>query len=256
MRFIFILFIQLIRFCSSEEDSLCYFRIFLSNGTQAWCLDEECFNHLDLISIENFQCRTNFLSLRFSSYSTYSTFLRSTSLSSFFSLNRSNLERLLQIEFLSPLENINQPFQLDELKLLSYSIPSNIDTYELIFHGNLIKNPSQLLFDEEIFLSKEQKYIDTLRLIFNCTSNERVEWELVKSIQSIPNSPCPQQIILKQNSDQNQIYIIIVTSCIAFLSIIIIIMIGLVLFYNFYFNNDQIKQRLISDSSISMIERF
>ncbi|CAF1330474.1 unnamed protein product [Adineta ricciae] len=244
-------------FCSStEEDLWCYFRVQNSDGSQSWCLDEDCYKYLDVVSIDDNHCETNFLSLRFSSYSTYFTFLRSTStkksLSSYFSRKQTNAERLLQIEFLSSLKD-DQIFHLNELKLLSNSTPSNIDTYELVFPGNLIENDSPMIFDEQIFLSEQQQYIDTIRLIFNCSANERVEWELVKSIQSVSYSPCPQQIRLKQENNHDQIYVIILTSCIAFFSVIIIGIIGLILFHTFYVKNNQ---RLISVSSISLIERF
>jgi len=125
----------------------------------------------------------------------------------------SNFERLLQIEFLSPLDDNNQPFELNELKLLTNSLPSNIDTYEFVFQGNLVENHFKLFFDQELFLSEEEQYIDTLRLIFNFTLNERVEWELVKSIQLTPDSPCPQQITSK---NRVQFYIIITVTLLFF----------------------------------------
>ena len=45
-----------------------------------------------------------------------------------------------------------------------------------------------------MFMSNDQQIIDTLRLIFNCNQSKRVEWELIKSINYLPHSPCPQQI--------------------------------------------------------------
>jgi len=192
---ILLVLIQLIYFSLSNEDLNCYFTVKYSNGSTYRCLDEECsIDHIDIISLEANQCRTNYLSLKYSSYSSYSKFLVSNPsyLSSYFSLARPNLERLLQIEFLSPLEN-NSPFEINELSLLTNST-SNIDTYELIFHGNISKTNSIIFISKDLFLNNKQEFIDTLRLIFNCTNEQRVEWELVKSISSLPESPCPQQI--------------------------------------------------------------
>ncbi|CAF1281175.1 unnamed protein product [Adineta steineri] len=259
MLLIVFLFVQLILICFSfENETDCYFRVLYSNGSQSWCLDEECSNHTDIISLENLHCQTNYLSLKFSSYSNYSNFLLSTTskqiyLSSFFSLGRPNLERLLQIEFLSSLEN-NKSFQLDQLSLLANSL-SNIDTYELNFLGNLSNNNLQLFIDENLFLSNEQQFIDTLRLIFNCSKYERVEWELVKSIQSIPQSPCPQQITLLNHQLNQQKYsfnIIILTSLIAFVSTVILIIIALIL-YNYHNRDYRFKQKSITDSRIELI---
>jgi hypothetical protein len=195
MLFILFLFIDL---SIGNKDSNCYFTVKYSNGSSYRCLDEECsIDHLDIISLENNQCRTDYLSLKYSSYSKYSEILLSnSSLSSFFSLARPNLERLLQIELLSPLEN-NSPFELNQLSLLTNST-SNIDTYELVFNGNIAKDNLILYIDKDLFLSAEQEFIDTLRLIFNCTNKKRVEWELIKSISSLPQSPCPQQIRFKE----------------------------------------------------------
>jgi len=192
MWLIFILLIELICLSSSNEDLDCYFTVFYSNGSRSWCLDEECSDHIDIISLEDRQCQTNYLSLKFSSYLKYLNILSRIPLSSFFSFGRPKSERLLQIEFLSPLNNDN-PFKIDQLRLLSNSL-SNIDTYEFIFNGNISINNSILFIDKQMFISNEQIYIDTLRLIFNCSNSQRVEWELIKSIQSLPDSPCPQQI--------------------------------------------------------------
>jgi hypothetical protein len=199
--------IELIRLSLSNNDVDCYFTVLYSNGSRSWCLDEECYNHVDIISIEDRQCRTNYLSLKFSSYSKYLKLLHSSSsripLSSFFSLARLNIERLLQIEFLSPLDNDN-PFKIDQFRLLT-GPRSNIDTYELIFNGNLAKDNVILYIDRDMFMSNEQQYIDTLRLIFNCTNSQRVEWELIKSIEILPDSPCPQQInYLNKNLIKNE----------------------------------------------------
>jgi hypothetical protein len=193
---------KLIGLSLSLEDVDCYFTVLYSNGSRSWCSDEDCLNHIDIISLEDRQCRTNYLSLKFSSYSTYSKLLLSSSsripLSSFFSFGRPDRERLLQIEFLSPFDNDN-PFKLNELRLLSGPI-SNLDTYELVFNENISKNNLTLFIDQEMFMSDEQQVIDTLRLIFNCTKSSRVEWELIKSVQSFPPSPCPEQInYLKKN---------------------------------------------------------
>jgi hypothetical protein len=56
-------YLQFIIFCSNEEDRPYYFRVFYSNGSQSWYLDEECSNHLDLISIKDFNAEMslNFL---------------------------------------------------------------------------------------------------------------------------------------------------------------------------------------------------
>jgi hypothetical protein len=197
MWLIFILLLKLICFSSSNEDLNCYFTVFYSNGSRSWCLDEECSNHIDIISLEDRQCRTNYLSLKFSSYLKYSNILSRISFSSFFSFGRPEYERLLQIEFLSSFDNDN-PFKIDQLRLLTSSV-SNIDTYEFVFNGNISKTNSILFIDREMFISDEQQYIDTLRLIFNCSNSQRVEWELIKSIQSLPDSPCPQQINFSKN---------------------------------------------------------
>jgi len=207
MWLILLLFIEFVRLSSSNEHVNCYFTVLYSNGSRSWCLDEECSNHIDIISLEDRQCRTNYLSLKFSSYSKYFDVLVLSSsripLSSFFSSGRPDIERLLQIEFLTPFNNDN-PFKLDQFRLLTGSI-SNIDTYELVFNGNIAKNNLTLFIDRDIFMSDEQHFIDTLRLIFNCTKSERVEWELVKSIESLPDSPCPQQIdFLKKDFIKNQ----------------------------------------------------
>ncbi len=237
----------------SCEDVNCYFKVFYSNGSRSWCLDEECCNHLDIISLESVQCRTNYLSLRFSSYKSYSKFLVSSwsqlDISSYFSVGRPNIERLLQIEFLSPFEN-SSPFELDELNLLSNSV-SNIDTYELVFSGRIAQDNIKLFIDEDMFLSAKQQFIDTLRLIFNCSENERVEWELIKSISSLPPSPCPEQIqflkkdfLNNENSFERLVlvsflisffqiqikFFIFQTSGISFVCIIIVVILSLVLY--------------------------
>ncbi|CAF4409425.1 unnamed protein product, partial [Rotaria sp. Silwood2] len=85
----------------SEEDiNNCYFNVFYSNGSQYNCLDEDCYKYIDIVSLEDQQCRTNYISLKFSSYLTYKNFLEITSLktplASFFCNGRPNLERLLQ----------------------------------------------------------------------------------------------------------------------------------------------------------------
>jgi hypothetical protein len=162
---------------------------------------------LDIISLESVQCRTNYLSLRFSSYLSYSNFLVSSwsriDISSLFCSGRPKVERLLQIEFLSPFEN-SSPFEIDQLNLLSKSV-SNIDTYELVFSGRIAQDNIKLFIDEDIFLSAKQEFIDTLRLIFNCSENVRVEWELIKSISSLPPSPCSEQIeFLKKDFLNNE----------------------------------------------------
>jgi hypothetical protein len=118
-----------------------------------------------------------------------------------------NAERLLQIEFLSPLEN-NSPFELNQLNLLTNST-SNIDTYELIFNGNISKDNSILFIDKDLFMSDEQVFIDTLRLTFNCTNKQRVEWELIKSISNLPQSPCPQQIQFKHQKHCFNVYTLV-----------------------------------------------
>ena len=195
-----LLLIQLISSISTsfsiEDAHNCYFTVVYSNGSRTWCLDQQCYQHLDIISLEDRMCRTNFLSLRFSSYSKYSDVLQTSSLkmplASFFSLGRPNIERVLQIEFLSPFVS-NDPFKLDHLRLLTDSI-SNIDTYELVFNGNIAENNLTLFIDRDMFMSHEQRVIDTLRLIFNCSKIQRVVWELIKSVENFPDSPCPQQI--------------------------------------------------------------
>ena len=198
---LFILLV-LFRLSMGNENSHCYLIVHYSNGSSYRCLDEECsIDHVDLVTVQANRCRTNYLSLKYSSYRKYfQSVLSHCSLSSSFSSARPNVERLLQIELLSPLENAS-PFQLNHLRLLTNST-SNIDTYELLFHGNIAQENSVLFIDKDTFMSHEQEYIDTLRLIFNCTSEERVEWELVKSISSLPQSPCPQQIQFKQNNSQ------------------------------------------------------
>ena len=184
---------------SSNEEIHCNFTVIYLNGSRSWCYDEECsLNHLDIYSIEDQQCQTNYISFKYSSSSKYLQFLFSKisrqSLSSYFSSSRPHLERLLQIEFLSPLENAYL-FDNSHLSLLTDSTSSsNIDTYELIFNGKISEENSTISFDQDQFLSVEQVYIDTLRLQFNCTNDERVEWELIKSISSFPPSPCPKQI--------------------------------------------------------------
>ncbi|CAF3458932.1 unnamed protein product, partial [Rotaria sp. Silwood2] len=128
-----------------------------------------------------------------------------TPLASSFSKNHSNLERLLQIEFQTLFIN-DQPFQLDQFNLLSHSI-SYIDTVEFLFHGFIVNNNRTLFIDQDMFISDEQNIIETLRLIFNCTTYDRVEWELVKSIQRLPQSPCSQQIqFLRNHSFNNNQY--------------------------------------------------
>mgnify|MGYP006892790243 FL=1 len=192
-----------------EDDSECMFTVLYSNGSRSWCIDEQCSNHVDIISIEDRQCRTNYLSLKFSSYQKYNQFIYSHSLripiASFFSLARPNRERLFQIEFLSPLDN-SQIFELSQLQLLSGPI-SNIDTFELIFNGNISKTINSSLFvDKEMFSSQQQTSIDTLRLIFNCSNQQRVEWELIKSIDFYPQSPCQQQIQFLNNNKSTNNY--------------------------------------------------
>ena len=178
-----------------NEDIHCNYRVKYLNGSESSCKNDECsLNHIDIYSLDNGQCRTNYLSLKYTSYSKYRLFLLSTyrknSISSYFVSSYPNIERLLQIEFVSPLEN-NLPFQYSELNLLSNSQSSNIDTVELIFNGNISKDNLIIGIDLN---NSEQVSIDTLRLIFNCNLNERVEWELMKSISIYPPSPCPKQI--------------------------------------------------------------
>lgn len=211
MWLIFVLLICLINSSLSLESDDCYFTVLYSNGSRYWCLDEQCNDYIDIISLENDQCKTNYLSLKFSSYSKYEEFVKSSSfsLSSMFELGRPNIERLLQIEFLSPLDNDN-PFKIEDLYYLTKNISSNIDTYEFIFNENISNNNLTLFIDKEIFISNEQIYIDTLRLIFNCTNSKRVEWELVKSIQYFPDSPCKKQIdFLKKDFNSFNINILV-----------------------------------------------
>lgn len=179
---------------SLEDD--CRFIITYSNGSRTLCIDRRCSSHLDLIAIEDHQCRTNSLSLTFSTYHKYEQFLNRSSsripLSSFFSMDHPKGDRLLQIHFLSPLDN-SRPFQFDQFRLLS-GPNSHIDTYEMIFHGKISKMNSILYLDRDFFLSNEQRFIQTLRLRFHCTFNKTVQWELRKSNRSLPPSPCEEQI--------------------------------------------------------------
>ncbi|CAF1364428.1 unnamed protein product [Rotaria sordida] len=267
MCLIILLLIQLIVISLSKEDiNNCYFTVSYLNGSQYNCLDEDCYKYIDIISLEDQQCRTNNLSLKFSSQSTYKNFLQLTSLenplASFFSNGRPNLERLLQIEFQSSLFN-DDLFKLNQLRLLSPYFISNIDTYEFIFDGFITNNNLTLFIDKNMFISNEQQIIDTLRLIFNCSQFERVEWELIKSIESLPDSPCPQQIqFIKNDFINNQYYnnLIILISLITFVCIIIIIaLIMIALFYNNYYMNNRLKQISTSNSRtelITIIERF
>lgn len=191
-----ILFNNLILLClSMDEDISCNYRLKYLNGSESWCKSDECsLNHVDIYSLENDHCETNYLSLRYSSYSRYREFLLSTyrkkSVSSYFISSHPNVERLYQLELISPLES-NLPFQSTELNLLSNSPISNIDTLEMIFDGNLSKE--NLIIGIDLNHSEEIS-IDTLRLIFTCQSNERVEWELIRSVGQYPPSPCPKQI--------------------------------------------------------------
>ncbi|CAF3315886.1 unnamed protein product [Rotaria socialis] len=249
---------------SNEERNNCYFTVFYSNGKRSYCIDEQCYHHLDIISLKDRQCRTNYLSLQFSSYLTYKKFLQSTllknSLSYYFSKARPNVERLLRIEFLSPFLN-DDPFQLDQLRLLANSI-SNIDTYEFIFNENITINNLTLFIDQDMFSSSDQQIIDRLTLRFSCTHIQRVEWQLIKSIQSFPNSPCPQQIQLKKKDfrqkefSSNLIILASITTLVS-ITIIILVLIGSFL-YNYDFN-DQLKQNTKSNSRtdlITIIEKF
>ena len=181
---------------ASFDESNCPVIVSYQNGSRSGCYDDRCNDHLDISSLDLGRCRTNYLSLRFSSYSIYANFLRlasqQTPLSALFSSARPNLERLLQIEFRTSLVN-DQAFQLRQWRLLS-NAASNIDTYELIFADKLIEGNATILLDRDMFLADEQDVIDTLRISFHCNDHERVEWELVKSISSLPESPCPQQI--------------------------------------------------------------
>ncbi|CAF2810981.1 unnamed protein product [Rotaria sp. Silwood2] len=263
MWLILILLFKLLVVSLSEEDiNNCYFNVFYSNGSQYNCLDEDCYKYIDIVSLEDQQCRTNYISLKFSSYLTYRNFLEITSLktplASFFCNGRPNLERLLQIEFQTPFIN-DEPFKIDQFNILSRSI-SNIDTLEFIFNGFISNNNRTLFIDKNMFISNEQNIIDTLRLIFNCSQYERVEWELIKSIKSLPESPCPQQIQFIKNDFTNNYNLIILVTLITYLSIIIIIaIIIIILFNNNYYLNHRLKQISKSNSQtelIKMIERF
>ncbi|CAF3786258.1 unnamed protein product [Rotaria sp. Silwood1] len=263
---ILLLFKLIVESLSNEDINNCYFNVFYSNGSSYKCLDEDCYQYIDIISLEDQKCQTNYLSLKFSSYLTYKNFLQLTSLktplASFFSKNHSNLERLLQIEFQTAFIN-DEPFKLNQLSLLFHSI-SYIDTYEFIFNGFIVDNNKTLFIDQHMFISDEQNIIDTLRLVFNCTQYNRVEWELVKSIQSLPQSPCPQQIqfITNHSIDNNQYYshLIILIILITYLSIIIIIAFIIIgLFNNNYYLNHRLKQISQSNSQqelITIIQRF
>lgn len=236
---------MLVLFLLFVGSSACYFRVFSANGSQSWCLDEECARHVDLLGLEPLNCRTSFLSLRFSSSRTYERFLRSTrSLSPLFATGRPTFERLLQVELLAPLED-DRIFDVEQLKFLADVPPSNIDTYELIFPELHVP----IVLDEELFFNTTQHAFDTLRLIFNCTANDTVEWELVQSIGSLPDSPCPQRIVLGKKRIDDRLPIVTV-GCIAFACLIITVMVGLVLVYSLTNTND------ISTSRIELIERF
>ena len=185
---------------ASLDEPHCPVKVSFQNGSRSRCYDDRCSDHLDISSLDMGFCQTNYLSLRFSSYSIYANFLRlasqRTALSSLFSSARPNLERLLEIEFQSSLVD-DQAFQLQQWRLLSKS-PSNIDTYELIFADKLIDGNATIFLDRDMFLGDEQDVIDTLRINFHCSENMRVEWELIKSIPSLPESPCPQQIRFRE----------------------------------------------------------
>lgn len=270
---------------SYEYNNNCYFTVFYLNGSRSYCLDKQCNEHIDIISLKDRQCQTNSLSLKFSSYLKYKNFLENlllkNSISSYYSKARPNVERYLFIEFVTPFMN-SDPFKLDHLNLLTKSI-SNIDKYIFYLNGNLTLNNSTLFIDKNMFYSNEQNLIDKFILIFNCSNNKQVEWILIKSIEYIQESPCPQQIqFLKQNNFQQKnisfnlillvslkinifIFIIINFSFkiifITFISIIIIILIiiGSIL-YNNNNNNNQIKRNNLSFNSqinlINIIERF
>ena len=190
----------LLSIAAGDDDRRCSFTLEFVNGSELTCWDEECSDFVDPISLvhsgHDGDCRTNSLSLKFRSSSSYERFLSNVSfLSSFFRPGRPTLERLLQVELLSPL-NSGELFTLAHWKVLSPSSPSHIDTYELIFAGRLTEEEDgeSLQLDEETFLSAEQNSIDTLRIHFRCSKDLIVEWELVRSLSLLPPSPCPEQI--------------------------------------------------------------
>ena len=252
------LLMTLLMIVVADDDHRCPFRMKLANGSEWNCWDDECSNGVDPTFLEiGEDCRTNYLSLKFVSSSSYQKFLSNvTSLSSFFRPGRPHLERLLQIEILSPLTNNEELFTIDHWNhlLLNDTSPSNIDTYELIFNDRLTTDEGvQLRIDGDSFISVEQKSIDTLRIHFHCSKDLIVEWELVKSLSSLPRSPCPEQIdylLLPNFHSPLRLRILLLLSLSLLVLIVVVVVLGC------WIGLDRRSLIVVKEIEEELIERF